>query len=214
MSNLLTKSNSMRSSMPSHRKRKTKILGFGFNNADYVVDPGKSSGIGVDHAYHTWMRMLIRCYSESFLKKNPTYRGVTVCSSWSEFMNFRSWWADNVVDGWEIDKDLLYPGNRIYGPETCIFVPPWLNRFLIGSEAARGNLPIGVFYHKRDRKYRAQLSMGDSKQKTLGSFKTPEEAYHAWVTAKINMAISLKPKMDEIDHRIFENVIAIIKSKV
>jgi len=213
MSFLLARSEHMRCTMPSSRVRKTKVLGFGTNDADYVVDPGKQTGEAACPAYRAWMRMLIRCYSKPFLRKNPTYEDVFVCDSWASFMRFREWWVANVVDNWEIDKDLLQPGNRMYSPDSCIFVPPWLNRFLIGSDSARGELPIGVYFHKREKKFRAQLSMGNGVQRTIGTFNTVEEAYLAWVNAKIELAVEKKSDMDAIDPRIFPNVIRLISTK-
>jgi len=210
MKNMKTKSDWMRNEMPSTRKRNSLVLGFGINDADYVVDPAKKSGIGVCPAYHAWLRMIIRCHSKAFLKKNHTYFNASVCDDWRYFMKFREWWHSNVVDDWEIDKDLLIIGNRVYSADSCVFVPPWLNRFLLASNSARGDLPIGVYYHKREQRYRSQLSMGDGKQKTLGSFSSPSQAHSAWVEAKKGLAAIKKVDMDNIDVRIYRNVLKMI----
>lgn len=75
MSFLLSRSEHMRRTMPSSRVRKTKVLGFGTNDADYVVDPRKTNGGGglpcvprVDaHAY----QVLQQAFSaqESYLRR-------------------------------------------------------------------------------------------------------------------------------------------------
>lgn len=214
MSCLLAKSDAMRASKPSSRFRgKRKVLGVGINDADYVVDPAKKSGIGVCPAYHSWLRMLMRCYSEPFLKNNPTYRGSSVCHSWLSFSYFREWWSSNVVDGWEIDKDLLHIGNKVYAPGNCIFVPKWLNTMLNGNESARGGHPIGVYFHKKEGKFRSQISLCSGTQKWLGSFTLEDDAYLAWLNAKLDYASSRKKEMDAIDVRIYPNVVSIIKGK-
>ena len=213
MSVLLSKSEWMRAHMPANRKRgNRKIFGRAVNDASYVVDPGKQTGVPPCPAYKCWMRMLIRCYSESFLCRNPTYVGVSVCDSWLLFSNFREWWVLHVVDDWELDKDLLHLGNTVYAPDNCVFVPKWLNRFLNDSAARRGEFPIGVYYHKRDRKFRAQLSLGEGPQITIGNFDTPDAAYGAWLSAKLNHALSKKTEMDAIDVRIFPNVMRRIET--
>lgn len=214
MSNTLVKSEWMRLNLPSIRKqRDKKVLGKGINDADYVVDPGKASGQRPCPAYQAWQRMLLRCYSQAFVLKNPTYKGVTVSDEWLTFSVFRKWWLSHVVDGWEIDKDLLKPGNKIYSADNCIFVPKWLNCFLNGHEASRGVLPIGVCFHKRERKYRAQIALGQGRQKQLGSFSLAEDAYEAWLNAKLDYAKSRKSEMDTIDCRIYPNVVRMIKAK-
>lgn len=214
MSIALVKSDWMRETMPSTRKLRTKlVLGWGINDADYVIDPSKTSGIGPCPAYQAWQRMLLRCYSEAFLLKNPTYKGVTVCEDWRKFSSFREWWTRNVADGYELDKDLLNPGNKVYSPDACIFVPKWLNTLANGHEAGRGELPIGVYFHKREKRYRAQVALCTGVQKTLGSFRTKEEAHSAWLDAKLKYASSRKSEMDAIDERLYPNIVTIIRGK-
>lgn len=213
MSELRAKSEWMRVNKPSNRKRgNRRMLGGAVNDSTYVVDPGKATGFTPCPAYKCWVRMLIRCYSAPFLLKNPTYYGVSVCEPWLIFSNFREWWLSNVVDGWELDKDLLHIDNTIYSPDKCVFVPKWLNRFLNDCAAGRGEWPIGVYYHKRDRKFRGQLSVDKGPQITLGSFSTAEEAHAAWLNAKLGVALSKKSDMDAIDLRIYPNVTAKILS--
>lgn len=82
-------------------------------------------------AYVTWTSMLQRCYHEKHLNDNPSYIGCTVCTQWQCFQNFAEWFYDNYyeVEGHKmhLDKDILYDGNKIYSPETCIFAPAVIN---------------------------------------------------------------------------------------
>ena len=51
-----------------------------------------------------------------------------------------------------LDKDILYKGNKEYAPDKCIFVPERINKLFLKNDADRGDLPIGVTYHK-NKKY-------------------------------------------------------------
>ena len=82
-----------------------------------------------------------------------------------------------------MDKDILFPGNKTYSAETCVFIPRRLNTLLTDGGAARGAHPIGVSFHKSSQKYRALIQTGAG-QKHLGSFSTPLAAHQAWQLAK------------------------------
>ena len=73
-------------------------------------------------AYETWRHMLERCHSPQMLKKNPTYIGCSVCSEWHDFQVFCEWFYDNYIEGYHLDKDIKVDNNKIYSPETCLFV--------------------------------------------------------------------------------------------
>jgi len=83
--------------------------------------------------YSIWKAMIIRCYSENFHIKNPTYKNVIVCERWHCFQNFcedilslngYDRWKEGI--GYELDKDILCEKMniipKIYSPETCIFI--------------------------------------------------------------------------------------------
>ena len=72
--------------------------------------------------YRKWSDMLMRCYSEKYLTKYPTYGGCSVCEEWLNFQVFAVWAQENCVEGYELDKDIKVKGNKIYSPETCLFV--------------------------------------------------------------------------------------------
>lgn len=193
-------------------KRKPRY-GVGVNDADYTTAPTVNGATLCDPAYYAWADMLKRGHSEQYLEKNPTYSDVTVCKEWHSFVAFRAWWLNNYREGYELDKDLLVPGNREYGPDVCIYIPGWLNSFTIDSESSRGEFPIGVCLHKPTGKYKAQCCNPiTGKLRNLGLFASPEEAHEAWLNYKLQLAEQLKPEMDAIDHRIYPNVVTIIKS--
>lgn len=84
-----------------------------------------------------------------------------------------------------LDKDILYKGNKVYSPKNCVFVPEKINILFIKSNKSRGGYPIGVSYHKQNRKFVAKCSIYDfkeNKQKLiyLGCYDTPEKAFKAY----------------------------------
>ena len=76
---------------------------------------------------------------------------MTCCSDWLYYENFYEWIHsqdnfDRWLNGkrWEIDKDIILKGNKIYSPETCFLVPHNVNCLFLKSKASRGKMPIGV----------------------------------------------------------------------
>jgi hypothetical protein len=132
-------------------------------------------------AYNCWANMIRRCYSEEY----PTYKFCTVSKDWECFQNFAEWFYNNwkpfIDKSWNLDKDVLIKGNKIYSPTTCCFLPKEINILFIKSDKKRGNLPIGVC--KIGNKFKAQIS-NKRKQVYLGIFDTINEAFEAYKTAK------------------------------
>ena len=92
----------------------------------------KTNGRITPH-YQVWKDLIKRCYYKYYLDINPTYIGVTVCEEWHNFQNFAGWFEDNYKEGFELDKDLLVKGNKIYSPETCCFVPQEINLIFMSN---------------------------------------------------------------------------------
>lgn len=186
--------------------------GVGLNDAPYLTRPRIDGESVTCPAHRAWRDMLKRAYSNNYHAKYETYKSVSVCEEWHSFMSFRGWWIENQVDGWQVDKDILSDAG-VYSPEKCIFVPAWLNSFTLDSGSARGEYPIGVAFHKCTGKFRAQCCNPMSKkQEHLGLFETPEASHAAWLNRKLELALELKPSMDEIDLRIYQQVIEIINN--
>ena len=163
--------------------RRKPVRGIGINDANYATTKmidGKNVRCPF---YRTWTNMLGRCYDPKFHAKRQTYIGCTVAPEWLSFMAFRSWMTAQDWSGKQLDKDVVQPGNKIYSPETCVFVSPQINQLLVDSAAARGNFPQGVCLFKLDGKFQAGIKLF-GKQKYLGRFDTQEEASKAYLLAK------------------------------
>jgi hypothetical protein len=189
-----------------YRTRKplnTLVFGVGINDAPFVVAP-TINGLQVTHpTYKAWKNMLERCYSSKYKEKYPTYVNTICCDEWLLFTNFARWFTLKYVEGYQLDKDLLIKDNKIYSPDTCIFVPAKINTFITLSNKNRGNFPLGVDLH--DGKFRAKIRK-DGVQKHLGYFITKEEAHRAWQKAKLEQAIAFNftPLQRVIDQLKFE----------
>lgn len=138
--------------------------------------------------YRTWYHMLQRCYDIDHLYKNPTYENCFVCEEWLNFQNFADWFYDNYYEVNDelmcLDKDILYKGNLIYSPETCVFVTQKINSLFVKSDTIRGELPIGVQIDKRRNTYGAYCNNGYGERTYLGSFDTPEKAFYMYKNYK------------------------------
>ena len=105
----------------------------------------------VVESYNVWHDMIRRCYSEKSKEKFQAYFHVcTVSKLWHNYQNFAEWFNENKyeVDGrLHIDKDILYPGNKIYCPDTCLLVPQRINMLFLNKPNKRG-LPNGIIKYK------------------------------------------------------------------
>ena len=159
-------------------KRKL-VAGVGINDADYTISPVINGKRFLCAIYSTWSNMIKRCYSPKLLKARPSYIGCSVSREWLTFSIFKSWMVEQSWEGKELDKDILIQGNKIYSPETCIFVTPAINLLLTDRAAKRGEWPIGVYFNKRGGKYVAQCVV-EGKAKYLGVYSEPREAHEAY----------------------------------
>lgn len=170
--------------------KKGTVYGVGINDSDYVVQPSINGKQVICPIYRKWKDMIKRCYSAQFQEKYPTYIGCTVINDWLLFSNFRKWMLAQEHKGLELDKDIKNKGNKIYSPETCLFIPTALNRLLNDSAAARGEWPVGVCWHKRDRRFIAKLSF-NGKRGYLGIFSTVEQASNVYQRARTEKILQL-----------------------
>ena len=137
--------------------------------------------------YVLWQNMFQRCYSDTSKKRNPTYEGCEVSNNFKYFEYFYEWCHKQIGfnnEGWQLDKDLLIKGNKVYSEDFCVFIPSDINLLLTKSTASRGEYLIGVSWCKTNKAFKAQVSRSKGKSEYLGLFKTEIEAFNAYKTAK------------------------------
>ena len=151
--------------------------------------------------YKTWYNMLTRCYNPKVTDKFKSYISCEVCDKWLNFQNFAEWYDDNYYNVNDeimcLDKDILKKGNKIYSPDTCIFVPQRINTLFLKSNESRGELPIGVSarYYNKNIKYQANChSVDEYKLIYLGTYDTIIEAFEAY---KLYKEAMIKQLADE-----------------
>jgi len=109
------------------------------------------------------------------------------CSNgFTDFQEFVEWHRSKIGygQGFQVDKDLLVKGNKVYSPTTCSLIPGRVNRFLTNSTSSSRSLPLGVVFDKERRLYIANCSRAEGGNKFLGRFATPEDAFAAYKTFK------------------------------
>lgn len=174
------------------------MCGIGYRGSDDVDRTSES--------YLRWHDMLHRCYNEKFHERQPQYRGCTVCTEWLNYCNFKVWYDQNKVRGasLDLDKDILFKGNKIYSPETVAFVPHEINTLFVNGKKNRGDCPIGVHYDKDKGKYRASMSFM-CEQIKLGWFDTAEAAFARYKEYKEDFIKDMAEQYkDEIPYKVYE----------
>lgn len=144
--------------------------------------------------YRKWVDMVKRVHSKKYLLKYPSYDGCSIDEQWKKTSVFKNWMMGQNWEGLELDKDILHFGNKVYSPETCVFVPEYVNSVLLMRDRCRGAFPVGVKRRAKDKrfphlpqssKYCSSVNNGDGKYVSLGTtFTTPEDAHRAWQVGK------------------------------
>jgi len=135
------------------------------------------------YVYKTWKKMLGRCYDPKYQALRPTYVGSVVCDEWLWFSKFKSWMETQDFEGKCLDKDLLSKGEKVYSPETCVFLPNEVNVLLISGNKEGKAAPSGVSYQESSKKYIVSCAI-NGKNKNLGRFECPKEAFVVYKTFK------------------------------
>lgn len=161
------------------------ICGFGIND----LAPNECRKI----VYVVWRSMICRCYDKKYQESKPTYIGCKVCDEWRYLSAFKKWFDENYVEGYQLDKDILAPGNKIYSPDTCCFVPPEINILLIAPQKRKDGLPRGVYLYGRNRKFSAIISdiTEKNRHRIIGKYDTVEDASRAFNEARVQKIHSI-----------------------
>ena len=196
-------------------KTKKLVYGVGINDADYAVTEYetievngkiKHKRVWICPCYRVWVDMLQRCYSTKFQECNPTYKGCSVSEEWITFSNFRRWMECQDFEGMQLDKDILFEGNKVYSGETCVFVTKAVNCFTTDRGASRGECLIGVYWNKTVGKFQSRCSNPfTKKQESLGYFTCGEEAHQTWLKRKLELAHLLAA--EQTDERVAKALI-------
>jgi len=170
------------------------IDGIGVNDSDYVTQPMIDGKLVRCKFYRAWSDMVSRCYSPKYQERRATYKGCTVCDEWLIFTSFKRWMENQNYEEKQLDKDILSFGNKVYSPETCIFVSGQVNSLLNNNGAVRGSFPQGVYLCQG--KFVAMVGV-DGKKTYLGRYHTIREAEAAYIKAKTANIIKVALKQKE-----------------
>jgi len=156
--------------------------------------------------YNAWTGMFTRCYNLKFQKKHPTYRNIVICKEWHNFQIFAEWYEQNwkpwMDKTWQLDKDILVNGDKMYSSENCCLVPREINTLFLKANSIRGKYPIGVSFNKKENMYTSSI------RGYTHTFDTIEEAFQAYKTTKEKYIKEVADKWkDKIDKNIYNTMI-------
>ena len=186
----------------------SSVYGVGISGTKYPI---RVNGRNTKE-YALWCDMLRRCYSDTYQKKYPTYEGCEVSDNFKYYEYFYEWCHSQIGFGndgngnpFQLDKDLLTKGNKVYSEYTCVFIPAEINKLLVKSDKKRGKHPIGVYWCKKGKAFKAQVSRNKGESEHLGSYKTEIEAFNAYKQAKESFIKEQANKWkDNIDIRAYD----------
>ena len=157
-----------------------------------------------------WQGMIGRCYNEKRRNYYHTYQDCVVSEAFKNFTNFYEWChnqvgfneKDDKNKPFELDKDLLFKGSKVYSEDTCVFLPKEINSMLTHRKKSRGDYPVGVMLEKG--KFRAMICTNGIGRR-LGSFDSVTEAFNAYKQAKESYIKEVADRWkDRIDPRAYE----------
>lgn len=131
--------------------------------------------------YNSWASMIARCYRQKLKDKYPTYEECYSTDDWHCYQTYADFYESCPYrkKGWNLDKDLLVPGNKLYSPDTCVYLPSNINTKLFYVPTKNKFGLKGVWYDSQYDKWMATVSKAVDGRGTIGRFKTKEEASSA-----------------------------------
>lgn len=180
------------------------FYGVGFNDKSRPAkDLTRNAPI---YHYNIWKKMLRRCYDLDFHVLQPSYTNCHISENFKSYSYFYDWCEKQIGFGehnFELDKDILKKGNKIYSEETCVFIPKEINQLFATCGKARGEYPIGVHYDHFTRRLKAAIRY-KGRSVNLGRFDDPVVAFNAYKKTKEEIIREHAEKWkDHIDPRAY-----------
>lgn len=165
-------------------KQRRLVAGVGINDANYPVSKLINGKTIYCPFFAKWRDMLRRCYSAEYHKRNPQYKECFVCEEWLTFSEFKGWMKKQDWVSRHLDKDIKVPGNKIYSPDTCMFVLPRVNKFFNFSERKNG-LEAGILKTKSGKFSVSITSFKTGRRRQVGTFCSYKDALSNLIKEKI-----------------------------
>lgn len=159
-------------------------------------------------SYNAWNGMFERSYSESYHATRPTYIGCSVHEDWHNYQEFSDFYVNNEFYGlgYHLDKDLLFEGNKVYSPDTCLLLPQEINTAIVRVKDKGNNPALGVSLSKDGKKYIARVTTKE-RNRHLGTYDSLEEAVEVYCKFKEEQMRCLAKKFEgRIDSRAYEKL--------
>lgn len=183
------------------------VSGVGFNDNKYPCWIERKRV----REYRLWQDMLLRC-TQKYWDKFPTYTGTSCSENFKSYAFFYEWCnrqtglnaKDENGKSWQLDKDILIKGSKLYSEDTCVFVSQRVNYLLVKRDRFRGKHPIGVCWDKQRSKYLSRCCNGFGGSDHLGYFDTTKDAFQAYKNFKEQLIKQVANEYKEqIDPRVY-----------
>lgn len=160
----------------------------------------------IKKAYGLWCGVLARSSNVENSKVHHRYQDVICGEDFLTFVNFAKWCDKQEgfrKKGYELDKDIIKKGNRVYTGEFCCFVPRYINTLILTSNAKRGELPLGVSEQRSG--YTVKVSRPKIGEKRyVGFYKDYREAFLKYKEVKESyIKVVAELYKEEIDEKVY-----------
>lgn len=192
------------------------LYGKAINDADYVVKYTELIEGKIKHKccpiYSVWSDLIRRCLCQRYKDTHPAYKDTTCCEEWLLFSNFKRWMEQQDWKGKQLDKDLLILGNKIYSPETCLFVSQRINKFILENPQKNRPYMKGANITKNGKFIAYGRTVCGLKTVNLGTYTREIDAHKAWLNHKIYLLTELREEIN--NEKLYETLLGRYKDRL
>lgn len=181
---------------PYHRS----VQGVGYHGVgEYKTQVNKV----LDLAYKKWRGMMTRNYYDDYESRLTSYKDCYVADEWHNLQTFSDWYYGQVGwdKGFELDKDLLSEGGKVYSPETCCLIPREINTAIVSltnSDSIMG------YHERRNGLFEVHVKVIKGSYK---SFRDKDDAINYYLSLKKKIVEDLILKWDgKVDNKVIEKL--------
>ena len=156
-------------------------------------------------SYNMWASMIRRVFLPDKDRKND----LKICDEWLNYQEFANWFDLNYyeIEDCEviITNTFFNKDEKMYSPETTIFLPRFINLLINTNGHGDKKLPRGISYDCKRfiEPYRVSFKKYKENTKCYGSYQTFQEAYKV-----------LKYEKEKYIHEVADELIDVLPYKI